>query len=406
MSSLFAQVPEAMEAWSTGDGLSLNAADLPLEAQQAVANTLNVMSGMGRFLSQRLDRSSQVIDPRAVPSANAANDLSKVTIQFNNARSFLGYRGDTLLGDFGLGWRGGGYGTGFMNPDSTGEKEYGSDLVRLLDGKPVSEREPNHVNSQHSQATGEQKTDFGEAVVEHQDDPALSAKIKLKIQGPRFDDLLKAVAKASGFAVVSDGLRYDYIGLGIEDKEVPLVDNLNKISLIFRCNWWRQGSVLEFRDRYWFRTRSAQVPEAWLEPWRKSLDSTETLDIDQLSQVALLDFEQMRENITFDDVLGEADLPSLVFPYGDLLRAYGCLSSDQRDAIFSDQGLDLGSISPAQWTTVARIFRSKATFTVGSGADITLQGKREQTGKQFKYTFTAITSAGNPSIKWQFTTPK
>ena len=390
MPDLFRDVPEAEKAWSVGDALTLNAADLPMGAQQAISRTL---SRMGDFFAKN-------IDPDAAPPSDITSQLDKVQVSINRAKSLCGYRGDTFIGDMTVFWPGSGLSTAFMNPDSDVVKNIYRDKIHELDGEPAKQ-----TNEQVIQAVQQQETDFGEPLIEHEDDPALSAKVKLNVGGPRFDDALAAVAKASGFTVVSDSFRTDYSGLDI-GKEVPLKDTLDKISSACRYNWDKKGSTLEFRDRDWFRKRNAQIPESWLEPWRKSLDNTGTLDIDQLSQIALLDYEQLRENIAFDEVLGNADLRVLVFSFGHLLKAYGCLSKDQQDAVFSGEGLDLGSVSPSQWTTVSRIFCGNTAFTGDPDAVLRLLGRRESSGKQFKYAFTVVTSTGQPPIKWEFTTPQ
>lgn len=389
--SLFRDIPEAAQAWSAGDALILNAASLPTGVQQAVNEALRKM---GQFFAR-------VGAPKMAPSSETTSHLDKVQIRINQARSLYGYRGDTFIGDITVTWPGGGLNTTFTNLDSEVAKAIARDCIRQLDGESASQ-----TNAQRIQAVQEQKTDFGEPLIEHADDPSLAVKVKLKAGGPRFEDLLAAVAKASGLTVVSDSFRIDYSGLGIGSKEVQLRDVLDRIASGCRYNWQKQNSTLEFRDRDWFRKRSAQVPESWLEPWRTSLSHTGTLDIKQLGQIALLDSEQLRENITPDDVLGGMGLPVLLFSYGGLLRAYGCLTPDQQEAVFSDEGFDLAGLSSSQWTTVARFLRENSASADYNNPAGRIQGKCERKGKQFLYTFTITPSTGHIPLKWSFTTPK
>lgn len=393
--ALFAEVPAAMEAWSAGEYLSLNGNDLPPQAQQALLKTIPIMS----------KDLAGTIGPGAVPPEEALNDLGKLNIQINIAKKMLGYRGDTAIGDVTIDWPGSGVRTGFLDTDSEVAKKIGLDYIRAEDNGPMGEQEQGRMNQGHEIAVEEQKTDFLEPVTEHPEDPALLAKVKLKIEGNGFIDLLKAVAKASGLAVVSDSFAIRYLGFDLAGSEVPLKEVLNKIALQYRYNWDKQNSVIEFRDRGWFRKRSAQVPEAWLEPWRAALRDTGTLNIDQLSQMACLNDEQAHENIYCDGVLNADGLMNILFNQGDLLKAYACLDDLQQSAVFSDVGLQLAMVSPDKWPTVARMFRFKPLFNANPDAGITLIGKLQKAGKLISYTVTASTPVDTSPIKWQFTTP-
>jgi len=394
MPDLFSHVPGAKEAWSAGEMLTLNGADLPADAQQAVVKALGVM---GEFLSK-------VIGPEQAPPKEAFNDLSKVSISINSARKALGFRGDTYIGDITLYWPGGADQTAFINPDSPESAKVGRDYVRILDGEPVGEQKQAEMNSGHLQAVEGQKTDFGEPIIEHPDDPDLSIKVKLKPMGNTFADLLRAVAKASGYAVVSDSFATVYRGFDPLNSDVSLKDVLNGISSRYRYNWDKHGGVIEFRDRDWFRRRASQVPEAWLEPWRKALKSTGTLTLDELGRMSLLDDDQARENLYSDDVLGASGLRDVLTQNGDLLRAYASLDDKQQAAAFTDAGFDLATVSPPQWATIAKMFRSKPLLDASPDTGIVLTCRQAPAAKQFRYDVAA--TSGDQSAKWEFTTPE
>lgn len=387
------QVPEAQQAWSTGDMLTLNAANLPLEAQQAVCKTLDVMGG---FLSKAGENSMP---------ADVSDDLSQIHIVINEGLKLAGYRGDTFMGDVTLYWPGGGNNTGFMDPDSEVAKSTARDYIKVLDGQPITEQQQQEMNNGHLQAVQEQKMDFGEPLIEHEDDPALNVKVKLKVEGDGFENMLAAVAKSSGFSLVSDSFRINYIGPGVKDQEATIKSILESISSIYRYNWQKQDSIIELRDRDWFSKRAAQIPESWMEPWRKSLVDKGVLDFDQVTQVAMLNFEQIRENILPDEVLGETDLASMILQGGDFLRAYRCLDNSQQDIIFTGDGLDLRLLSPSQWAVMSRLFRG-IPEAADPNAGIKLLGERKKEGKQYTYTFNAETSTGNLLYGVGFETPK
>jgi hypothetical protein len=297
--------------------------------------------------------------------------------------------------------------TDFPEPDSPSAKLIANRLIEMMDGSSlVSKDALDRLNEEAVQALAAEKIDLGEPVNEHPDDPALAAKLKMKIENGTFADALAALAECSGLAVVSDSFEKSFVGLSFPNDEIELRSALNKIELICRYNWEKHGSTLELRDRDWFRKRAAQVPEAWIEPWRKAFKTNETLRIYELSQIAGLTIEQYWANVLADDILGSHRLANLIAANWDLLRAYASLSDSQKSALYTEAGLDLESLSPSQWTTASRIFRGNTAFTDSSGAGCRLTARQEQEGKQFKYTFTASSRAQDGPMVWTFTTPK
>lgn len=385
MPTLFEQVPEAKSAWLAGEAMTLVASDLPPAAQEAVRKSVEMMG----------DDLGRTIGPEVMPPADATADLSKIRVLVNRARSMLGYRGDTFIGDMTLEWPGGGNNSSFSDFDSEAIRSIARDYIRILDGgQPVGRGQQNQMNKGHLQAIEQQKTDFGEPELEHPADPTLDKKVKLKTQDEGFEGRLAAIAKASGFATVSDSFKTKAWLLATEDQDAPLKDILQRMTSVCRYNWQRQGQIIEFRHRDWFRKRAAQIPDAWLEKWRKSMKDTGTLDLDQMSEIALLTDEQIRENIGPDEVLGKDGLAQGIVGLGDLLRAYGCLTKIQKDLLCTNDGLDLGLLSPSQWEVASRLLQGKLRLKNVDPCDISLVAKREVKGEQFLYTFT-VRSSGN-----------
>ena len=389
---LLSEVPAAKAAWTSGDLLTFNGADLPAESQKALVRALGMMSGYV----------TKLYGPKYAVTQEAIDDLSKVSVALNASGLGSG-RGGVSFGDVDLEWPAMRMRTSFCDPDSPVVQELGRAYVRLFDGEHVDGQELQRLTlSLEAQTTG-----FGEPITEHSEDPALAVQVKLKPMGDGFADVLKAVGKASGYAVVSDSFYVFNRGFRPVNSDIQLQAALDKLADQYRYNWDKRGSVLEFRDREWFRKRGYQVPEAWLEPWRKALDKTGTLNIDQLSRIALLDDDQVRENVKSDDVLNVPSLYYVLFLYSDLLRAYQCLDIGQQAALFTEDGLEFGTLSPAQWPTIAKVFRAKPMLTASLDAGLRLMGRREQVGKLTRYTFTATTpKKDSPPAKWEFTTPK
>ena len=172
-------------------------------------------------------------------------------------------------------------------------------------------------------------------------------------------------------------------------------------------------AVIEFRDRHWFRKRSAQIPDSWIEVWRQAFKKNRTLDIAELAQIAALTQEQFNVNIKGDEVLSctaassDSDLSTIVMFKQDLLRAYGALTENERKDMFSESGLALEQLPAderALWEK--SIYRRNAALLQDKATSITLHGECVHQGKQLEYTITATTSDAMNPIVWTFTTPK
>ena len=146
------------------------------------------------------------------------------------------------------------------------------------------------------------------------------------------------------------------------------------------------------------------MPEAQLEAWRKTLRDTGTLDINDLADISELSYEQVTLNFQDDDVLGHGVM-SLIFSRRELLRFYNTLSDSQQNALFSEAGLSVGSLSPEQYEKAVKlIMQRNSAFLQNPEAVVMLSAKQKQVDKQFEYTFTA-TSDGQTPAEWNFTTP-
>jgi hypothetical protein len=228
--------------------------------------------------------------------------------------------------------------------------------------------------------------DVGEPLTLHPDDPALSAKVKLEVDGSDLADVFAALAKASGLAVVSDS--FERWG-NFPAEEMSLRAVLDKLESDRRYNWEKHGSTLELHDRDWCKKRAALIPDAWLEAWRKALKKNGLLDLNELSQIALLTKEQVSANLAQDEVLGQAG----VFGFGagmdnrDLLTAYAALDKHQRALILTKQGLALDSLADNQSPAVQALLRHCSSLQGGSHGGLWLAGKREIKDGRIYYDF-------------------
>lgn len=388
---LCTEVPVLTEAVATGQELALSASQLSSAGKDVVLNTL----------------------PDGFP-----RDIENITILVN------GLSDPTKLaqiiftsGDQACGFSCGGFDMSDDNADIYGMLKPDIDeLNRELDDPNKTSDEKSEISNRYAEALltlDKAGSAPGEPFTQHPDDPALAKKIKLQSKSTLLADVQCALAESSGFAVVSDyfGKVETYGGVNnCNDDIKTLLDKITKPCLY---NWDKHGSVIEFRDRYWFSKRSAQIPESWIEAWRQALKKNGTLDISKLAQIAELTLEQFNMNIRDDEILSSTSGPyslsvsSLITFNQNVLRAYGALTDGQRNALFSTSGLDISELSPDQLAIVEKpISRANPKYLLNPDARITMTANSVQKGKQLDYTLTATTNDSLDQIVWKFTTPK
>lgn len=382
---LFAENPAAKQAWNSGEQLVIDISSLSADVRNLLKKvvTTNGIVGIGELLINTMrneggysENIARVGDigvrlPRFYPEGATA--MIEGAYGFDDPYSEVG----RLIG-------------------SAAVMEAGTPEEKAAMGKQLYEK--------RIQAEISSTTDLGEPLTEHPDDPDLSVKVKMKMEGDLFPDTLAALADCSSFTVVSDSFASKYRGLSFSQDEVELRAVLDKLGSTCHYNWERHNSILEFRDRDWFRKRAAQIPDAWLEGWRKAYKDKGFLDIYELSQIACLTPEQIWFNILTDEALRNVCL-YMSFNQ-DFLTVYAGLSARQRNLILTKQGLPLNSLSGSQWSAVqAMLKNSFCSNETGDG--LSLIGVRTQADNQFNYVFQIVTSDGEATgMRWKICCPQ
>ncbi len=332
------------------------------------------------------------------------NDVDGIKINFNMARKLVGH--EEFFVDVTIHPKNGsGNQTAFCDRSTENAKQMAWDYINALESeKPIGGQRQSQMNQQHLAQIQAQYTDIGEPAINHPDDPELMSKITMYVGGPNLNDVLAALAESSGFSIVSDSFYRRFRGLDFSNEEITLRKVLDKIATQCRYNWERQSNVLEFRDRDWFRKRAFQIPESWLEPWRKHFRENETLDMDDLSQIAALDEKQFWDNILPDDTLGSRKLAEINCFNGYLLRLYGSLTDQQRQMLFAPTGLDVTLLDSRQRLLAEKLFAGNPAFSTNPDIRINLSGTRSAKEKLFEYEFRAAADDLAP-MEWNFTTP-
>lgn len=411
LGAFFAGAPAAMDALANNRELSIPASELSPAARQGLVNAMGDLSGLmsrvsGREmpvppgLTEQLDQVTIRVNPDIETrqrGPEAAVMLGGMRFEFPS-----GEDGKPRHGDFPI-----------IDPDSNFAKLIGEMMLESMESgrsmEDVVRERGRDIEQAFVQAflADFKREEKGEPLIEHPDDPELERKIKLNTTSRRLDEVQQALAEASGFAVVSDsfGAARGIARLPEDETEIKVI--LDKIAEGYMYNWDRRGRVIEFRDREWYRKRTLQIPDAWMEAWRDTLKNTGTLDIADLAQIAALTQEQIDFNFLPDDPLSRSGVRGTVTFARDLLSVYGLLTPSQQAAVFSEYGLDLAALSPEHWATAFKhISRRNAAFFGPDGqSQVVLTGSRRPEGKAFHYEFTATTSYGLEPVKWRFTTP-
>jgi len=299
------------------------------------------------------------------------------------------------------------------DPDSSFAKGFGRMMASALDDTGVPPA-ATHGFSFSVKPEEFLTNDFGEPVAKHPDDPELQKEVERKADKDastkdsaghdQMDGFLAKLAEDSGRNVVSDCLGKAPAGwshpVGVK---IPLQKILDGIAMIWSYNWWSNGSTLEFRDRYWFRKRSLQIPEAYMEKWRQAFKSTGTLGLADLAEMAALagDADKYGFNIEPDEVLGNQSMLDAVRWNRLPLRFYAALDSSQRAALLTKDGLDMDRLSSDQRESVEALgFSSKSA---GSEA-ITLTEEKTSDGRT-QYLFQGYLD-GRTGMRYVITAPR
>lgn len=247
-----------------------------------------------------------------------------------------------------------------------------------------------------------QQDETGEPLVEHEEDPELDVKVKLGTEKPFLQEYQEALAKESSYCIVSDFFTTREAYQAIRQDELEISQILRMIQDGFHYNWEKHGSVLEFRDRYWYCKRSETIPESWLADWRKTLKETGTMTFDQLAKVSQLSPGQYWTSINEDEALNmNMALSEYVLDpnSGALFGAYLSLNNDARKMLFSESGLSL-DILPADVLTVLKrqaVMRPECCNV--SPGDVRLRVFKQKFGEEWYHCFSfSSDNIGEPII--------
>ncbi len=257
------------------------------------------------------------------------------------------------------------------------------------------------------------QADTTEPAAKHPDDPDLKREIDLTLEPERkytYEDFEDLIADKCKLNVVAEAYVGDLPTRSLGPLKVETVGKLlGLLEDATESNWWKRGGIVEVRSRHWYEARQWQIPEAWIDRWRETFKTTGTLDIDDLSKMAALTWDQIVDNVLADPVLtngqGHGSELNGIFSRNMLeLTIYGTLTRRQKALIFSKRGLDLLRVPAVQ---------SILSDTEGTWMDLSklsrfsVIGKRERKGAAWAYHFNVTAENGGEveSPRIDLTTP-
>lgn len=203
-----------------------------------------------------------------------------------------------------------------------------------------------------------------EPVAEHPDEPWLHTKIKLaldKNDPNSLQNALQSMAKASGCNVISDSFNLTNVVGSMSDSEQEVGKTLTTICDNYGYNWNKHGSIFEFRDRNWFKRRRTQIPDEWMERWKKNFKDNGEAVLSDIAQMASLPFEQMDENVAADPVFKASEMFVWTLRNGrGLLSVYNSFTQAQRKALLNG-GVGFGTLTPEQQAVAIETFQPMDT---------------------------------------------
>ena len=338
MAQFLQQVPTASEAFLNKSQARITGNQLSEEVMPAAT-----------LLAQAMDKLSQM-GSSGTPEDDLDKPIEFQSIEFNidDRNPSSPFMRQFYLGQIAMQWKQGNttHSTSFplMDSDTRMAKTAGLNYQMQLEKKP-GDPDPKRIDSSFSGEEWSQlvkQSDFGEPVaIPSAEDWAIVCPVTITPNGhPKelvyttAEEWMISLAKSTGMNIVSD-----YLGKSIS-REIG-----------GGSNWWRHGNTLEFRNRYWFKKRSLQIPESYIEPWRAHFKENGTLEIDDLAQISALTGEQDKYevNINGDEVLGNESMRQAINARSrKALPFYDSLSREQRAALLSNEGLSQDSLTPEQ----------------------------------------------------------
>lgn len=437
LNNLLSESASMKDALASGQNIKINGASLPTSAQDALRQTMRDMwtinarnddGNLGSFVGGKKP---------AIPD-EVINDLSKVDIKINRESGPTSGQSSPwdrfITGEININYQyhqGKSISSDYLTfslfaPGSSISKGIGKMLIDL-ENQSWDDYMKAHNNSLSVKFNPEESQEIAETMLDPEDkednwvkeefnDPDLKEKIKPEYETKvssslQLSDHLQALSKTSKLSYVSDYFGEEDNTIGPIAQEDEVLNHLKRLSSTYYHRWQKSGSIVEFRDRYWYRKRCDQIPDEWIASWQNAV-LRGSFGLNELAQIAQLSVDQFNQNIRKDKILDASPsyvvggLESALNDNRPLLRLYARLDEMQRKMLMSPEGLDLSMLQAAQWLLAEELLKSRdSAYLQNKDAKITLKcsiGKFEKTSW---YDFKVTTTDKLNPITWTVKMP-
>lgn len=363
------------------------------EARSAFVQGIGASFPVSMLSPQLQDTVRRVADSydSLIKKINATDDYSELFSRFDKLQITINRRtlgGTDVLSQGMLGSITVGMGTDsleipLLDPSSPVAKALGNAVMHLRSG--VSKETVGKQLQSDMTAAAKITQTATQSARDISSDPALRVNVKLfdvATKAP-LPMALKSLAENSKLNIISD--YFAGTPQSLTNAEKTLGEQLEIVGIAFGTNWVKAGNMLRLRDKEWFRKRTWEVPQAWMNYWIARGKQNDGLKFEDFVQIANLRDEQLDHTVIVDPNLMPLGAGDAV-RNRQILRFYGLLSPDQRKSI-SGQQLLVSSLTDDQWAALQRALATK-------GAAYAAVDKGSQ--------FLQFTQSGSDIIEYKF----
>lgn len=381
--------PEARNALMQGTQAGFPVSTLPSQVQEMVKRIAVSYDSLTKSIGAAEDRSSLLSRfARLQVSINHRTPLDRDDVMTQS-----------LLGKISIGDGVEAFEIPLFEPSSPIARVLGRAIVALKSGR--SKEDVAKQLQTDLTAAAEFGTTGAGPVRDVTSDPAFRTKVALFSENVTvgLPTALKALFSA-GYDVVSDYFLSQPANMQGGDR--TLGEQLETIRAAFGSNWEKRGRLLRFRDQEWFRKRTYEVPQVWINYWSARGKMLDGLQFSDLVQIGNLRDDQIDHTIMLTPALvrmGAGDAAR----NRHILRFYAQLSDEQSKQL-SDSALQVSSLTDGQWSALQEALVTKGAAYAGvQRASQTV--RLTQTGRDIvDYTFTYDPGAGDPPVSFKLTT--
>lgn len=388
MAEFFNGFPEARNAFVQGFQVSFPVSRLQPNLQDTVKRIAHSYDSLAQSIGASEDHSEML----------SKFDRLQITINRNAPGKGQDIVSQSLLGTITVGTGIESFDVPLFDPSSAMAKALGKAIVSLQSGAP-KDTVGKQLQADMTAAVDVKQEQPQQSARDTSSDPALKVKVKL-YDGPTAATLpmvLKLLAEISKMNIVSDYFLSN--PQTIPAQEISLGDELEQIRMVFGSNWTKAGSTLRFRDKEWFKKRTWEVPQVWIDYLLARAKKNDGLQLDDLVLIAA----KMRDEQIDHTIMADGQLVRL--GVGDaarnrqILRFYSMLDDKQRDDL-TKRMLSVNSLNDQQWATLQKAVSEKGVaYTVAEKKSQYIQLVQGGSGfTQFKCSFKYYSDDKDPVV--------